>query len=738
MPLLPRLNIQSKLIVLLLLVSISSIIAIAAIAYSTGKDALTQAIFNHLTSVRAAKKSEIESQFQLIRSQIINLSSDSSVVECMLGLRANFAAFTDSEVRPGWDEKLLTYYRDDFLPKLAQNTGKHPLVDTFLPRGAAARYLQYWYIANNPNPTGEKDSLLKADDGSAYSTMHARFHPMFSKFVHDFGYDNLFLIDNRGDVVYTLTKSPVFATNLLSGPYSNTNVAEMFRGLIGSKDQDATKLVDFMRLDSALGKPVALIGSPIFDGPNQIGVIAIQLPTDEINRVMTGNFGWEQEGLGKTGEAFLVGSDFLMRSRSRLLWQDKKRYFEELEKAGYSKADIDQVRRAGTALLAQYVHMPAVEKALGGKEGLDIEADYRGQLTLVSYSPVEIAGVRWVMLATMERAEAFEPLNVLTRMILCWSVLIVLVVTVLAAVLAHYFVRPIYRLADGVKQFKAGKTDVVVDFTSEEEYQDLVAAFNEMTQRIHQQTDQLKAQQRKNKELLLSLVPPSVASRLGSGEHNVVERYSDVTVLIARLSGFTEGTAALSAETIVGLFSELITAFDEAAERHGVERLKTSGYTYIAVCGVSEQRLDHSKRIVEFAREMLQILARFDRENGMNVTVRMALNAGPVTGGVIGREKFSYELFGETMDCARAMLLGSQVHAVLVSQSVYDSVHDLYSFYGPFQVGEGGEMVAWALQTGAIAPARGNAGAEPRTMENIPSEPDKAGPGADAASGPPA
>ena len=96
-------------------------------------------------------------------------------------------------------------------------------------------------------------------------------------------------------MVYTLTKSPAFATNLLSGPYSNTNVAEMFRGLIGSKDQDATKLVDFMRLDSALGKPVALIGAPIFDGPNQIGVIAIQLPTDEINRrtISCGRFtGW--------------------------------------------------------------------------------------------------------------------------------------------------------------------------------------------------------------------------------------------------------------------------------------------------------------------------------------------------------------------------------------------------------------------------------------------------------------
>jgi class 3 adenylate cyclase len=115
----------------------------------------------------------------------------------------------------------------------------------------------------------------------------------------------------------------------------------------------------------------------------------------------------------------------------------------------------------------------------------------------------------------------------------------------------------------------------------------------------------------------------------------------------------------------------------------------------------------------------------------------MALNAGSVTGGVVGREKFSYELFGETMDCARAMLLGSQVHAVLVSQSVYDSVQDLYSFFGPLQVSEGGEMVAWGLQTGAIAPARRNTETDPRTMEDIPSRPDKAGPGAEAASRPP-
>ena len=702
-----RFSIQSKLILMLLLVCLGSIFAIGVIAYSAGKEALTRAIFNQLTSVRTSKRSQIENQFKLIRSQVVNLSADPAVVECMLGLRANFAVFADSDVKPGWDEKLETFYQDDFLPRLAQNTGKHPIVDAFLPRAAAARYLQHEYIVNNPYPIGEKYKLLKAGDGSGYSAVHARFHPMFSEFVHDFGYDNLLLIDNKGNVVYTVTKSPVFATNLLYGPYANTNIANMFRGLMGSKEQDASKLVDFMRLDSALGKPVALIGSPIFDGPNQIGVIAVQLPIDEIDRVATGNFGWEQEGLGKTGEAFLVGSDFLMRSRSRLLWQDKAKYFGDLEAAGYSKADIDQVRQANTALLAQYARMKAVENALGGKEGLDMETDYRGQSTLVSYSPVDIDGLRWVIVASMETSEAFAPLDQLTRMILCWSVVIVLMVTVFAAVLAHFFVRPIYRLADGVKRFRAGKTDTVVQLASHDEYQDLGVAFNEMTQRIHQQTGQLAAQERRNKELLLNLAPPAIAARLAKGEQNVAERYADVTVLVGRLSGFTEATRSLSAETSMGLFNELLAAFDEAAERHGVEKLKTSGYNYIAVSGVAEQRLDHSRRMVEFARVILRILSRFDREHGMNVTICITLNAGPITGGVVGHTKYSFDVFGETVDHARAMLSESQPNTVLVSRSVHDSIHDLYLFYGPFQVpdADGGEVNAWALQSGAASRA---------------------------------
>jgi len=579
--------------------------------------------------------------------------------------------------------------------------------------------LQYQYLANNPNPFGEKFKLADAGDGSGYSTVHARFHPILTKFVLDFAYSNLFLIDNRGNVVYTCTKSPIFATNLLTGPYANTNVSDMFRGLLGAKDQDTVKIVDFRRIDSALGAPVALIGAPIFDGPNQIGVVAIQLPEEDINRVVTGDFGWEREGLGKTGEVVLVGSDSLLRSRSRLLHEDKAKYFAQLEASGYSKADIDQVRQAGTALLAQYARVKAVENAFAGKQGADIENDYRGQLTLVSYAPLEIDGLRWAIVAYMETSEAFEPLNQLTRTILCWGVLIVLIVTLLAAILAHYFVQPIYRLVEGVKQFKAGKTEATVNFTSHDEYQDLGIAFNEMTQSIRKQSAELKKHEQKNRELLSNLVPPTVAIRLDRGERDVAERYPDVTVLVARLTGFTEATESFPAEKAVGLLSDLITSFDEAAQRYEVEKLKTSGYTYIAVCGMHQQHLDHSKRIADFAREILRILSHFMRERSIaNLGLRIGLSAGPVIGGLVGGTRFSYDVFGETVDMARAMIAESQVNTVLASQSVYDSVQDLYDFYGPFRVPGGGgeEVIAWALQhgsAGAVEAARDAAATAP-------------------------
>jgi HAMP domain-containing protein len=469
---------------MLLLAAIGSIVTVGWISYSSGKEALTAAAFNQLTSVRAAKKVQIEAFFKTIRNQVSNLADDRMIVSAMREMTAGFDKFKGIEIKPEWDEKLRNFYRDDFVPKLAKATGQTPRLEVFFPTTPEARYAQYLYIAGNPHTAVERYQLQDAGDGSGFSAAHARYHGIFSKLIQDFRYDNLILIDQAGDVVYTFTKSPLFGTNLLEGPYSESNAGKLFKALRKASNEGEVQLEDFAPQSSALGKPVGLMGAAVFDGANQIGVMFLQFPVDEINRVMTDNFGWVQDGLGRTGEVYLVGPDMLMRSRSRLLHEDPSRFFKELENAGYTPEDINRVRRLGTATLAQPVRTKAVEIALAGKTGTAVMTNYRGVPVLASYAPLYVTGLRWVVIAEMETGEAFASLTALTRRILISSLTMILIVTVAAAALGRRFVRPIFRLVDGVRRLDAGEKDISVDIGSKDEFADLGEAFNHLSQSL--------------------------------------------------------------------------------------------------------------------------------------------------------------------------------------------------------------------------------------------------------------
>src|SRR5262249_19439978 len=135
---------------------------------------------------------------------------------------------------------------------------------------------------------------------------------------------------------------------------------------------------------------------------------------------------------------------------------------------------------------------------------------------------------------------------------------------------------------------------------------------------------------RENEELLLHILPGPAAARFRLGQQEIWESHSDVTVLFAEIVGFSELAEAMPADRAVALLNNLVVAFDEAAERHGVEKVKTIGSSYMAVCGMSVRRMDHSHRMVEFAQELQRIIRRFNQERGTQLSVRIAVNAGPV------------------------------------------------------------------------------------------------------------
>jgi class 3 adenylate cyclase len=709
---LKSLSLKSKLIGMLLLVSGASIVVTAYLGYRSGQANLTDRVFSQLTSVRASKAYQIQSYFKTIRNHTQTLSEDPSIVSALTDFTSAYRSLQMVPVPGDFDTSLSRYYRESFLPKLTKTESGTPVLDAYLPKDNAARYLQYHYIAANPNPVGKKHLLDAAGDRSDYSRLHARYHPVFRNIIEKFGYYDMFLIDPQGTVVYTVFKETDFTTNYRNGPYRTSNLAQLNELVQAAKERNYSKLADFASYAPSYGAPAAFIAAPIFSTVNTsdsggsrsefLGVLAFQLPVDEINAVMTGNRNWQADGLGKTGETYLVGRDHLMRSVSRFLVQDPKDYANTLQALGTAKETIDRINQYGTSILQQTVRTDGVQEALLGKQGTQIIQDYRGIPVLSSYAPLRIDNLDWAILAEIDLAEAYAPIYAFERQILISATLLILLATLLAMALANRFVQPIQQLIRSARQVAAGELETITTLGTHDEFGELAQSFNAMVRSLRTQTNLVEEKNRENEQLLLSVFPASIAQRLKRGEKDIAEDVSNVAVFLSDLTGFAKLSEALTAYEIVAILNDVVAAFDEAADRHGMEKIKTMGDSYMAVCGVSVPYLDHEKRAIEFSLEMRSIIRRFNHERDFNLDLRIGISSGDVVAGIVGREKFIYDIWGDTINLATALRAACPPGATLVSAAVQQRLQDLYPFQ-PMDLMDGlMKLPAWQLKTAEL------------------------------------
>jgi class 3 adenylate cyclase len=709
--LLNRLSIQSKLVLMLLMVSLLAFGVIGYEGYRSGRAALQKAVYNQLTSVRETKTHEVQEQLGVLRDLTLTLAEAQSYVGAMRDFRAAFRELDEATITPEMDAGLDEFYRRKFLPLLQGRLGgtSKAVAENYIPRTIAARYLQYHYIARNPAPYEQMQKLEAAGDGSRYSEIHRRFHPVAASIARRFQIEDMQLVDAETlDVVYSYQKTVDFGTNLDSGPFARTNLGDLAADVRRSMNMGDYQMTDFAMWRPNLDRPNAFIGTPIFDGTKLIGMLMLQFPIEEINRIMTGNFQWEKEGLGRTGEVYLVGDDTLMRSRSRFMIQDKPGLMADLRRAGHPASLVDRIDRLSSLILLLPVKGPHIAAAISGERGIMVTTDYRGTSVLSSYAPIDVEGHRWAIVAEMDSAEAFGPIAGYARRLLAYGAGIVLATALLATVLASLLVRPLHRLAEGARRIGAGETDVKVEVRSRDEFAELARAFNEMSLSLKVKNHLLEEKARENEELLLNILPTTAAARRKDGETAISDSFADVTVLYADIVGFEELSAGMPADKAVSLLNDLIVAFDEAAERSGVEKVKTIGSSYLAVCGLSVHRPDHTNRVVEFARDLQRLVRRFNQERATALTVRIGINAGPVVGGVVGRSKFIYDLWGDTVNVARRIKSEGNDHAIQVTRAVYDRVCDLHRFdpLGEFELPGGRVETVWTLRAdGAAEPA---------------------------------
>lgn len=184
----------------------------------------------------------------------------------------------------------------------------------------------------------------------------------------------------------------------------------------------------------------------------------------------------------------------------------------------------------------------------------------------------------------------------------------------------------------------------------------------------------VEREREKSERLLLNILPSAIAGRLKGGEKSIANGHEIVSVMFADLCGFTALSRKTTPADLVSMLNGIFTAFDHIVEEHGVEKIKTIGDCYMLVGGIPLHRDDHAAAVAECALEMLDALAALNRESGTELQMRVGIHTGPVVAGVIGKIKFTYDLWGDTVNVASRMESSGQPGRVHLSEQTAEQL----------------------------------------------------------------
>lgn len=210
--------------------------------------------------------------------------------------------------------------------------------------------------------------------------------------------------------------------------------------------------------------------------------------------------------------------------------------------------------------------------------------------------------------------------------------------------------------------------------------------------------DLLRIEQDKSERLLLNVLPREIAARLKDKDQTIAEHFDAVSVLFADMVGFTALSASLAPQEMVDLLNEIFSAFDALVNKYRLEKIRTIGDNYMVASGVPQPRPDHAQALALLALEMRDYLEAA-QVRGRPVQFRIGINSGPVIGGVIGQEKFHYDIWGDAVNVASRMESHGQANQIQITRSTYDLLRDDFHCrpHGSIQVKGKGEMETWFL-----------------------------------------
>lgn len=298
--------------------------------------------------------------------------------------------------------------------------------------------------------------ISEIDVAEAFNPKTLTNKDFYKKYIEEYGYYDLFLINSDGYIFYTVAKEADYQTNIFDGKYSTSNLGSLVSEI---KQTLEYGFVDFAPYEPSNNEPAAFIGHPIFDSNRNISLyIALQLPLEGIQSIMQ-----IREGMGRSGESYLVGEDLKMRSNSFL------------DPVGHSVSSSF----AGT-VKDNGVDTQATRNAFNGKKGTDIISDYNENPVLSSFDSINLGNFNWAIISELDESEAYESINNNTNFMLILMVLLTIVIAIIGILFARKISKPIVNVSKAAQSVAHGDLTISLTKTSNDEVGQLELAIQKM------------------------------------------------------------------------------------------------------------------------------------------------------------------------------------------------------------------------------------------------------------------
>jgi hypothetical protein len=236
-------------------------VVVGLIAFQAGRISLRTQVFNRLTEVRESQSRALESEFKDLTNSLVLYSHGAIALPALQAFIAGFDQLADATINPAQQQSTADYYNNTFMKAIQQNSNAKPDLNAVLPATNAQKYLQANYTAQRKSDDVAV-TLDDVHDGSAWSAANARYQDFFRQIVQRFEFQDVLLLDTRGNVVYTAFKDVDLGTNILTGPYNRSLLRGEYEKALASNSDDYVGITDFEIYQPAEGQPTAWMVSP--------------------------------------------------------------------------------------------------------------------------------------------------------------------------------------------------------------------------------------------------------------------------------------------------------------------------------------------------------------------------------------------------------------------------------------------------------------------------------------------